>query len=240
MSSARPRTRREPLPNFATGFNPALSHGWIDKFALTLRGASIPTVTNTELLRHLRRSARIDGPLRVPSEELHGAVCVEIRQGWLFGGQLRIHPANSRLVGRGLELRLKLNPTRFFQHKGFRFDRATERPGNICILRPMNDRRVQALRESLRFGDNLISEDYLGDAVRADWPALTLRYVELVLDELEEALNAGGGPSQWNERITFDLHAWNSWTVTAAEVYWEARGDDAVAFVASALENASV
>ena len=162
---------------------------------------------------------------------------IKIAKGWLFGGKLDIQLRSEGEEWREVKLTLELNLTRFVQHQGFgEWARRGARNGWM-VLRPLKGNSLPAELESLAGADNLISTNNIADAIRADWTDMLMEYVETVLRCLDWYVNEGHY-SRGRRTSLINLTLWRTWTVKQLEVYWEARGDDAVAFAYAVSTNA--
>ena len=236
MPSARKRSNPLALPKFATSFKPQRKKAWIDRVELSLKGGRIHNAPPSTLMSHFRRVATDGSPFRRPSlNKDQDRIQIDLAKGWLFGGRINIR-ASSEGQWHDVDLVLKLNLTRFVQHQGFgEWARRGARSG-WAVLRPMEGNALAAQRENLAASDNLISSDKIQDAIGANWADMLLEHVRIVLRCLDWYANEGVYST--NLRTAFvNLNLWRTWTVRQLEVYWEAKGDDAVSYAHTVSKN---
>ncbi len=235
---ARERRRPSGLPSFATGFKPAFKKAWVDRLKMSFTEGGGIEMSDVNLMQHLREVSDRTGPFLKPRMNRDtGAITVKVETGWLFGGQLVIRPRAGARGSWSVRLALDLNVTRFVQTHGFvNWSYRGARSG-WAILRSDGEHSVRAEHESLSGTDNLISSDNVRDAIAADWSDITYEYVSLVLHCLDRSINQKT-PTNPNSDQVVDLTSWEQWSVQQAEIYWEARGRDAVSAVMGIGDNA--
>jgi len=236
--SARHRSKPRRLPKFATGFKPAFNKGWVDRLKMSFTGGWIAEIDGDSLERHLRQVSELTSPFLKPTRNRNsGVLTVRLATGWLFGGQLTLHPSAKEPGKWNAKLTLNLNVTRFVQTHGIvNWSRLGARKG-WAVLRKGTENSVNAERESLTGAGNLISKRNLPDAINADWSDITEEYVKLVLRCMDRCINQATDVNPNGGRLV-DCTTWGQWSIGQAEIYWEATGEDAVSAVTAMGDNA--
>lgn len=138
---------------------------------------------------------------------------------WLFGGTLWFRPRGDGHWHVGIEL--DLNPLRFFSHRGVQPAEDPTIEAAERDLRVNRRTRHEASRLTLDGNDNFILPVRVQHALRADWVAVTTRYLELVALLVERELLRCRDTG-------LDLQVlWSNWTVRHAESTWEFEEHDA-------------
>tara|TARA_R110002110_G_C13468395_1_gene719661 strand:- start:10385 stop:11548 length:1164 start_codon:yes stop_codon:yes gene_type:complete len=188
-------------------------------------------------MRHCRGAADRTSPFRRPTNNKKtGAITVKFAVNWLFGGQLILNPSKQGENEWSMRLQLNLNVTRFMQTNGLiNWSRMGARNG-WAVLRSGGPGSVEAARECLSGEDNFIASANVRQAIAADWSDVTEEYVQLVLRCIDRCMNQSTDANPGGIR-TIDCLSWRMWSVGQAEVYWEAKADDAVSAVSEMSAN---